>query len=79
MTLRMLLPLALLLASAAQAQTTTVYQYGMPLDVARVVQLDEPATEVCDVVKAYMTYVDSAGRQHTVQYLKLAKVCTDRG
>lgn len=28
MTLRMLLPLALLLAGAAQAQTTTVYQYG---------------------------------------------------
>ena len=74
---RILLLLALLLAGTAQAQT--VYHYGMALDIARVVQLDEPATEVCDVVKAYMTYVDSAGRQHTVQYLKLAKVCTDRG
>ena len=79
MNLRMLLPLVLLLAGTAQAQTTAVYQYGMPLDVARVVQLDEPATDVCDVVQAHMTYVDAAGRQHTLQYQKLAKVCTDRG
>jgi len=77
MNLRILLSLALLLAGTAQAQA--VYHYGMALDIARVVQLDEPPSEVCDVVQAHMTYVDSAGQQHTLQYLKLAKVCSDRG
>nr|NLU60629.1 DUF2790 domain-containing protein [Pseudomonas sp. BIGb0427] len=51
----------------------------MPVDVARVLQLSEPASDTCEVVLASMVYVDSAGRQHSLQYLKLARVCTDRG
>ena len=79
MYLRTLLGLTLILSAAAQANdTTAVYHYGMPLDIAQVVNLSEPATDVCDVVQASMVYVDSAGQQHTLQYLKLAQVCTDR-
>ncbi|WP_095162856.1 DUF2790 domain-containing protein [Pseudomonas sp. Irchel 3F5] len=80
MSLGYLLGLSLLLAATAQAATPApVYHYAMPLDVARVLQLSEPASDTCDVVLASMVYVDSAGQQHNLQYLKLAQVCTDRG
>ncbi|KJK18836.1 DUF2790 domain-containing protein [Pseudomonas sp. NPDC087612] len=80
MSLRYLPGLSLLLAATAQAATPVpVYHYGMPVDVARVLQLSEPASDTCEVVLASMVYVDSAGRQHSLQYLKLARVCTDRG
>ncbi|ROL72739.1 DUF2790 domain-containing protein [Pseudomonas vranovensis] len=80
MSLRYLPGLSLLLAATAEAATPVpVYHYGMPVDVARVLQLSEPASDTCEVVLASMVYVDSAGRQHSLQYLKLARVCTDRG
>ncbi|MGF6594624.1 DUF2790 domain-containing protein [Pseudomonas sp. 2835] len=80
MSLRYLPGLSLLLAATAEAATPVpVYHYGMPVDVARVLQLSEPASDTCEVVLASMVYVDSAGRQHSLQYLKLAQVCTDRG
>ncbi|MCW2271883.1 hypothetical protein D9M71_463660 [compost metagenome] len=70
--------LGLLLTASAQADSpTAVYHYGMPLDIAQVLDMSEPATELCDVVKARMVYVDSAGQQHTLQYLKLAQACSD--
>jgi len=78
MYLRTLLCLGLLLTASAQAsESTAVYQYGMPLDIARVVSMNEPVTELCDVVQASMVYLDSAGRQHTLRYLKLAQACSD--
>jgi hypothetical protein len=80
MYLRTLLALGLVLTASAQAsESVAVYHYGMPLDIARVVQMSEPATELCDVVQASMVYIDSAGQQHTLQYLKLAEVCSDQG
>lgn len=80
MYLRTLLALGLVLTASAQAsESVAVYRYGMPLDIARVVQMSEPATELCDVVQASMVYIDSAGQQHTLQYLKLAEVCSDQG
>ncbi|MFK0090279.1 DUF2790 domain-containing protein [Pseudomonas sp. NPDC090755] len=80
MYLRTLLALGLVLTASAQAsESVAVYHYGMPLDIARVVQMSEPATELCDVVQARMVYIDSAGQQHTLQYLKLAEVCSDQG
>ncbi|MNT14257.1 hypothetical protein D3C72_1492540 [compost metagenome] len=51
----------------------------MPLDIARVLNMSEPATELCDVVQASMVYLDSAGQQHTLHYLKLAQACSDQG
>lgn len=80
MKLRTLLGLSVLLTAAAQAaEPPVVYHYGMPLDIARVVNLSEPVTDICDVVQASMVYVDSAGHQHTLNYLKLAQVCIDQG
>ncbi len=80
MKLRLLLPLGLLFAAAAQAQgAATDYHYGMPLDIARVVSMTEPVTETCQVIKADMTYLDSSGQEHTLRYLKLAQACSDQG
>ncbi|MCY1422156.1 hypothetical protein D3C76_693070 [compost metagenome] len=80
MYLRTLLGLGLLLTASAQAaESIAVYHYGMPLDIARVVAMSEPETDLCDVVQASMVYIDSAGRQHTLQYLKLALACSDQG
>jgi len=63
MYLRTLLTLGLVLSASAQAtESVAVYHYGMPLDIARVVQMSEPDTELCDVVQARMVSVDSAGQ-----------------
>ncbi|MNG93296.1 hypothetical protein D3C79_522540 [compost metagenome] len=80
MYLRTLFCLGLLFSVSAQAsESIAVYHYGMPLDIARVLNMSEPATELCDVVQASMVYLDSAGQQHTLHYLKLAQACSDHG
>ncbi|WP_442108047.1 DUF2790 domain-containing protein [Pseudomonas sp. NUPR-001] len=76
----LLLGLGLLVTATVQAsESTAVYHYGMPLDIAKVVQMSEPDSQLCDVVQASMVYLDSAGQQHTLQYLKLALACSDGG
>lgn len=80
MYLRTLLGLGLLLTATAQAaESVAVYHYGMPLDINKVLTKSEPDTRLCDVVQASMVYLDSAGQQHTLQYLKLAQACSDQG
>ncbi|MEE1924614.1 DUF2790 domain-containing protein [Pseudomonas sp. 148P] len=78
----MLLPL-LLLSAAAQATQAPVpmdYRYGMHLDVAKVLDLREPATDYqCKVVVATMTYLDSKGQERALNYRKLSSGCTDQG
>lgn len=51
------------------------YEYGMPLDVAQVVRIDEPRSQVCEVVRAKMTYVDTQGVTQRISFLKLAEAC----
>ncbi|HWD32362.1 DUF2790 domain-containing protein [Pseudomonas caricapapayae] len=80
MYLRTLLGLGLLLTATVQAaESVAVYHYGMPLDISKVLTMSEPDTRLCDVVQASMVYLDSAGQQHTLQYLKLAQACSDQG
>lgn len=63
--------------TGVQAQGTPVeYEYGMKLDIAKVIALTEPDQQICEVVKAQMTYLDSSGQQHELQYLKLADACS---
>jgi hypothetical protein len=51
------------------------YEYGMPLDIAQVVRIDEPRSRVCEVVRAKMTYVNTQGETQHISYLKLAEAC----
>lgn len=47
------------------------YQYGMPLDIAEVVNIEyfRPKERFCGVIPAAMTYVDSAGDRQGLIYL----------
>lgn len=77
MKLRLLLPLALLLAGAVQAQDAVRdYRYGMPLDIHEVKGMSEQKTDLCQVVQATMIYIDSAGHQQTLHYRKLSERCS---
>ncbi|MBT8769383.1 DUF2790 domain-containing protein [Metapseudomonas boanensis] len=62
---------------AAEATQAVGYEYGMPLDVARVISIDEPNPLSCETVQAKMTYVDSKGEQKSVTYLKQSSACAN--
>jgi hypothetical protein len=53
------------------------YEYGMKLDVVKVVSVVRPAA-VCGVVPAAMTYEDSEGQLNTIKYSVLG-ACRNRG
>ncbi|MCK3863831.1 DUF2790 domain-containing protein [Pseudomonas sp. B329] len=53
------------------------YAYGMPLDIARIVSLEEPDSRTCKVVEAKMTYLNSLGQLKTLTYRKHADVCSN--
>lgn len=71
---------SLVISSAAFADTNTttpeVYKYGDKLDVVKVVALSKIPTDLCEAVPATMTYLDSQGVQHTMEYQVLADGCT---
>lgn len=48
-------------------ENVTPYQYGMKLDIAKVVSESQEA-EVNGVVPILLTYQDSTGAKHTVEY-----------
>lgn len=51
------------------------YKYGMPLQVAKVVALTEPATLECKVITADMKYIDNNGKREEISYRKLSDAC----
>lgn len=67
---------AVLLSLSAFAEEAPVYQYGMPLDVAKVLRIEQP-NELCEVSLATMTYLDSHGQVHSVRYLRQTEKCSD--
>ena len=68
--------LALLVAGPALAADPPEerYTYGMPLDIERVITIEEPA-DVCGVVTARMTYEDSHGQLRVLDYRKWSTAC----
>ncbi|AGZ35156.1 DUF2790 domain-containing protein [Pseudomonas sp. SWI6] len=59
--------------SAGQpASSEATYEYGMPLDVAKVISVT-PASNVadCQVGTAHMKYVDHKGQTHEVAYREM--------
>jgi len=68
-------------AGLAQASDTVSsqavpYEYGMPLHVAKVVALTEPATLDCKVITADMKYIDTSGKPTEITYRKLSDACS---
>ncbi|MCY1543763.1 hypothetical protein D9M68_795940 [compost metagenome] len=76
-TILLLASLASGSAFAAKSADAAPYSYGMPLDVARVISIDEPNSFTCETVQAKMTYVDSNGEEKSVTYLKASSACAN--
>ena len=51
------------------------YQYGMDLDVARVIASTE-VSSTCSVEPAQMVYEDRQRKQHTLEYLMVGNGCS---
>lgn len=66
------------LAQAAD-QTATVtpvpYHYGMPMNIAKVLAMNEAQTNDCKVIKADIKFVDTAGKVEDVSYRKTSEAC----
>ncbi|HEX4550297.1 DUF2790 domain-containing protein [Pseudomonas sp.] len=68
-------------AGLAQANDTTAatkpvpYQYGMPLQVNKVISMTEPQTQQCKVITADMKYIDNVGKPEEITYRKMSDAC----
>ncbi|MGY2400837.1 DUF2790 domain-containing protein [Pseudomonas sp. SDO5271_S396] len=64
------------LATTAQAESKPVpYRYGMPLDIRKVIAMNEPNTPECKVITADIKFLDKAGEVRHVSYQKLSDAC----
>jgi len=76
---KILLVLSLLAGVTAQVhadEAAVAYQYGMKLDIAKVVNIT-PIADVCGVVPVEMTYQDSKGATHILDYSVFGTGCSN--
>lgn len=52
------------------------YSYSKHLDIARVISMSE-VPNVCEVVPARMTYEDSQGQKHILEYRVMGNGCSN--
>ncbi|MCF5054659.1 DUF2790 domain-containing protein [Pseudomonas syringae] len=67
------------LAQADDQQTAVKpvpYQYGMPMNIAKVLAMNETPTDDCKVIKADIKFLDKAGKVEDVSYRKLSDACS---
>lgn len=64
---------------AEESTETRPYVYGMRLDIAKVLRIDEPQPLKCELIRAKMTYVNTKGVTEAISFLKLAEVCLSNG
>ena len=62
-------------ASAESGVQPVAYSYGMKLDVAQLVSIQEAPHGRCEPVNTRMTYRDSQGELHVVDYVKQDPSC----
>lgn len=62
-------------APAPASATVPNYAYGMPLDIHKVISISEPDNMSCGVVTARVTYKDSKGEQHELDYRRWSYSC----
>jgi hypothetical protein len=61
---------------APQPADARAYQYGMQLDIAKVLSTDISHSTQCEVVEAKMAYLNSAGGVQVLRYLTLSSACS---
>ncbi|WP_413791169.1 MULTISPECIES: DUF2790 domain-containing protein [unclassified Pseudomonas] len=54
------------------------YEYGMPLDIAKVIRIEASTSLECEVVPATMTYVNTQGATQHISFLQLAEACSSQ-
>ena len=52
------------------------YSYSQHLDIAKVISMTE-IPDVCEVVPARMTYEDSQGQKHVLEYRVMGNGCSN--
>ena len=64
-------------SSLAQADDAkpVPYHYGMPMNIAKVLAMNEAQTNDCKVIKADIKFVDTAGKVEDVSYRKMSEAC----
>lgn len=62
-------------SQARQAQVET-YSYGSTLDIKKVITVSDVPNE-CGPVPAQMTYEDSQGQRHVLQYQVMGSGCSN--
>lgn len=63
-------------AQAAEQIPVEQYNYSQQLDIARVISMSE-VPNVCEVVPARMTYEDSQGHRHILEYRVMGNGCSN--
>lgn len=53
------------------------YQYGMELDVAKVISTSD-VSRICGVTRSVMVYEDHQGERHSLSYLEMGGGCADK-
>lgn len=66
----------LLFTAQVAAEEITVYQYGMKLDIEHVISITDNS-HICGVTPSIMTYTDSEGYVHRLQYQVYGGGCSD--
>jgi hypothetical protein len=61
---------------AVQQQRVEQYTYSTHLDIAKVISVDE-VPNVCSVVPQHMTYEDSQGKRHVLEYQVMGNGCSN--
>lgn len=63
----------------ADSQQTNIkpvpYQYGMPMNIAKVISMNEAQPNDCKVINADIKFVDKAGKVEDVSYRKMSEAC----
>lgn len=64
-------------ANNNQGETKPVpYQYGMPMNIDKVIAMNETATNDCKVINADIKFLDKAGKVEDVGYRKMSDACS---
>jgi len=62
-------------AAAGQQAPIEHYTYATHLDIAKVIA-EDAVPNVCAVVPEHMTYEDSQGKRHVLEYLVMGNGCS---
>lgn len=63
-------------ATSAEQIPVEQYSYSQHLDIAKVLSMSE-VPNVCEVVPARMTYEDSKGQKHILEYRVMGNGCSN--